>query len=407
MYGVIAQKERKTTGRRVAMTMKQKARDGKNPVIKPPFGYKKENKDHLVPDPDTAPVYREMVARFLNGWGKKRICNWLNEAGITTNAGKPWLPASITVVLRNPVYLGHTFWGTTKMVMGPNGRAKNVARPENEWVFKENTHEALISKDDWDAVQALMNDRKVESNSGAVKGKKFTKRYPLVGYLRCGICGSHLYGHKFTKRPKNKPVYHNHYYTCHREFGYCDLPYQRQNDLETKVNRAILGLISDPQLIQQQVAENSHLYVEGMDDLKVKRAEMAQKLDKLVAGSKRLGMDRVMGTVTEREFSEQMAMIREVRQQLEEDLAKLDKQLSRADNAEAQGERIATVIRELVLPNDPGVTDDVMEQLYFLLLRRVLVARDGSINIQWTFDPDEATQTLKEAQEALRKQRTG
>jgi DNA invertase Pin-like site-specific DNA recombinase len=397
MYGVIAQKERKTTGRRVAMTMTQKAKDGKNPVIKPPFGYRKSlaNKDLLEPDPERAPYYREMVTKFLNGWGKKKICNWLNERGVLTNLGKPWLPASINVVLRNPVYLGHTFWGTTKIVKGQNGRAKIVARPDDEWVFKENTHEALISREEWDQVQAMFTTRKEAANSSADKGRKFTKKYPLVGYLRCGLCGSHMYGHKFTKRPKGKPVYHNFYYTCHREFGHCDLPYQRQQDLERKVNQAILDLVSDPAIIRQQVAQQSHLYVEGMDELKVKREELAKQLEKLVKGSKQLGMDRVMGTINEQEFAEQMEMIREVRRQVEEELARLDKQLSRADNADAQAEKIVAAIRELVLPADPGETDEVMEQMYFLLLRRVVVARDGSLDIQWTFESEEDMENLR------------
>jgi len=391
LYGVIAQKERKTTGRRVAMTMKQKAKDGKNPCIKPPFGYikTKENKDQLVPDPERAAVYRELVVKFLAGWGKKKLCNWLNEQGIYTTMGKPWLPASINVVLRNPVYLGHTFWGTTKMVKGANGRAKVVARPESEWVFNANTHEPLIDKETWDQVQALFVERKVVTNEG-VKGQRFTRKYPLVGYLRCGLCGSHMYGHRFTKRPKGKPAYHNFYYTCHREFGHCKLPYQRQQDLERKVNQQILDLVGDPDIIRAQVAKQSHLYVEGMDELKAKREELSKKFEKLVAGSKQLGMDRVMGTITEAEFAEQMSMIREVRKQVEEDLAKLDKQLSRADNADTQAERVVAAIRELVLPSDPGVTDEVMEQLYFLLLRRVVVEAEGEPVLQWTFSADES-----------------
>lgn len=396
MYGVIAQKERKTTGRRVAMTMKQKAKDGKNPCISVPFGYTKykENKDLLVPDPERAPVYREIVAKFLNGWGKKRICNWLNEQGILTNKGKPWLPASINVVLRNPVYLGHTFWATTKLVKGANGRAKLVARPQEEWVFKENTHEALISKEEWDLVQALFTTRKELSTNPGEKGQKFTKKYPLVGYLRCGLCGSHLYGHKFTKRPKNKPAYHNYYYTCQREFGPCKLPYQRQEDLERKVNQAILDLVSDEAIIRQQVAQQSHLYVEGMDEARAQREELSKRLEKLVEGGKRLGMDRVMGTITEQEFGEQMSMIREVRRQVEEELARLDKQLSRADNADSQAERIVAAIRDLVLPSDPSVTDEVMEQLQFVLLRRVVVAADGTLDIKWAFDLDGALEDV-------------
>lgn len=390
MYGVIAQKERKTTGRRVAMTMKQKAKEGKNPCIRPAFGYRKKDKDHLEPDPEQAPIYREIVTRFLNGWGKKRLCNWLNDAGITTAIGKHWTPASLTVILRNPVYLGHTFWATTKIVKGQQGRAKIVARPEDEWVFKENTHEPLLEREEWDQVQALLTGR-ADQASGSVKGQKFTKKYPLVGYLRCGKCGSHLYGHRFTKRPKNKPVYYNYYYTCHREFGHCDLPYQRQETLEAKVNQAIMELVSDPAIIRQHVRQQTHLFVDGMEELKARRAELGQRLEKLVEGSKRLGMDRVMGVVTEREFAEQMAMIREVRRQVEEDLARLDKQLGRVDNLDVQVERIVAAIQALVLPTDPTVTDEVMEQLYFLLLRRVVVQPSGELNVTWTFEPDEAS----------------
>jgi DNA invertase Pin-like site-specific DNA recombinase len=302
MYSVIAQKEQKTAGRRVAMTMRQKAKDGKNPCIKPPFGYRKENKDTLIPDPERAPYYKEMVAKFLAGWGKKRICNWLNEAGVYTNMGNPWLPSSINVVLRNPVYLGHTFWCTTKMVKGANGRAKVVARPEKEWVFKENTHEPLIERETWDAVQALFAERKSENDSG-IKGQKFTKKYPLVGYLRYGPCGNLMYGHKFTKRPKGKPVYHNYYYTCHRQFGHCGLPYQRQQDLERRVNQAILDLVGDPEIIREQVSKQSHLYVGGMDDLRAKREELSTKLEKLIAGNKRLGLELALENITEQEYA--------------------------------------------------------------------------------------------------------
>jgi hypothetical protein len=66
-------------------------------------------------------------------------------------------------------------------------------------------------------------------------------------------------------------------------------------------------------------------------------------------------------------------MIREVRKQVEEDLARLDKQLGRADNTDTQAERIVAAIRELVLPSAPNVPDEVMEHLYFSLVRRVVV----------------------------------
>lgn len=53
-----------------------------------------------------------------------------------------------------------------------------------------------------------------------------------------------------------------------------------------------------------------------------------------------------METITEAEFAEQMSMIREVRKQVEEDLARLDKQLSRADNADTQAEGLVSRLQE-------------------------------------------------------------
>ena len=42
------------------------------------------------------------------------------------------------------------------------------------------------------------------------------------------------------------------------------------------MNQAILDLVSDPEIIRQQVAQQSHLYLEGMDDLRAKREELSR-----------------------------------------------------------------------------------------------------------------------------------
>lgn len=388
MYGVIAQKERKTTGRRVAMTMTQKAKEGRNPCIKPAFGYRKREKDYLEPEPVTAPVYKEIIARWLSGWGKKRICTWLNDQGVKTSNGKAWTAPSLTVVLRNPVYLGHTFWNTTRIVKGANGRAKVVARPENEWIVRENTHEPLIDRPTWDAVQRLLNARNA-AYQGSQHRFKTSKKYPLVGYLYCGLCGSKLYGHRFTKRPKNRPVYYNHYYVCHQQYGSCHLPYQRREELEEQVNRRILELVTTPDLMRDRVARSAHHLVAGFDDLRRRRESLQAELERLAEGVKRLGVDRVMGTVTEREFAEQMAVVREMREQKEGELRQIERQLAAVDGAGAMVDRILEAIREHVLPRDPRETNEAMEHLYFLMLRRVRVMPDGELEVEWAFDPVE------------------
>ncbi len=390
MYGVIAQKERKTTGRRVAMTMTQKAKEGRNPCLRPAFGYCKRDKDFLEPDPESAPVYREIIARWLGGSGKKKICTWLNDAGIRTGLGRSWTAPSLTVVLRNPVYLGHTYWATTRIVKGGNGRAKVVARPQNEWVCRENTHPPLLDRTTWDAVQALLDSRSAEH--GASKHRfKVTKTYPLVGYLYCGMCGSKLYGHKFTKRPKKRPVYHNYYYVCFQQHGSCNLPYQRREVLEEHVNRRILEIVADPEIMRAHVARNAYQVMEGLDELRQRRSVLAAELERLAEGIKRLGVDRVMGAVTEREFAEQMSVIRPLREEKEAELARLDKQLAQVDGADAMVDRIVAAIKDFVLPQDPRETNEAMEQLYFLLLQRIVVLGNGELDIKWAFAPFEPT----------------
>ena len=54
----------------------------------------------------------------------------------------------------NEVYLGHMVQGKTEKV---NYKVKkHTAKPEEEWIKVENTHEAVVSADDFAVVQRLL-----------------------------------------------------------------------------------------------------------------------------------------------------------------------------------------------------------------------------------------------------------
>ena len=129
-----------------------------------PFGYQKDpaDKHHLIPD-ERAPIVKRMFQMALEGKTCFAIAKTLEEEQIPTprayvmqETGKyatgererhPYAWSKITVnhVLSNPIYLG-------KMVSQKNQTKsfkdkRIVARPEEEWIVVEGTHQALIDQE--------------------------------------------------------------------------------------------------------------------------------------------------------------------------------------------------------------------------------------------------------------------
>ena len=86
-----------------------KAREGKTNVASPAYGYMlSEDKQYLVINPETAPIYQLIVDKYLDGWGQLKICKYLNAKGIKTKRGKEiWSTNSI----RNNFNKSGLSWG--------------------------------------------------------------------------------------------------------------------------------------------------------------------------------------------------------------------------------------------------------------------------------------------------------
>jgi len=162
LHGGLAQKERKTTSSRVKVTQLMKAKEGKTNVPLPAFGYMlSEDRQYLVVNPKTAPIYKQIVEKFLSGWGQLKIAKWLNEQGIPTRRGGQWSTNAVRTVLLNPVYLGITIYNATTLIRDSKGKQKRVVRPKEEWIIKENTHEPLLTEEVFNKIQIIMKQRRV------------------------------------------------------------------------------------------------------------------------------------------------------------------------------------------------------------------------------------------------------
>ena len=135
-------------------------------------------------------------------------------------------------------------------------------------------HEALVSKETWDAVQALF-DRRVETKQHRIKHD-----FAFTGFIRCGHCGCGLVGEL------KKQKYVDSHCTGHR--GKCEEPYAREEVMQEQFAAALKELVIPPAVLKwlQESVSEADLNEQAARDREVKRLEeqhrrLLSKLDVL------------------------------------------------------------------------------------------------------------------------------
>lgn len=209
---VINSQYAKECSRKTKQAHRALAKEGKFIGSRAPFGYIKDPKDrhHLLVDEEAASVVRSIFKMFCDGIGYVRMTKILREKKILNpqayfNKNNPdyyksdywrqnfdWHATSIRVILNNPVYLGQTTFGRTK-VKGKT-KKKKVATEESEWIVVENTHEPIIDKATWNLAHDIMKNRRRETKSGETQ--------MFAGLVKCSDCGSALNVSRNAKKGK-------------------------------------------------------------------------------------------------------------------------------------------------------------------------------------------------------------
>lgn len=174
-----------------------------------PFGYAKspENKNRLVIDEEAAAIVRDMFRWKLDGCSLSAIVKRLNAQGIPVPSAyyrqkfpckskKPprntgWHENVVKRILCNPVYLGHMVNGMSRTRPELGYSTERLSR--EQWIIVENTHEPIISQQDFDAVAEMFH----------ISAEKFYKDYGkyadlpdtenvLKGFVFCKHCGRAL-----------------------------------------------------------------------------------------------------------------------------------------------------------------------------------------------------------------------
>ncbi len=183
----------------------------------PSYGYQKDPNDHnkLIVDREAANVVRRIYRMFLAGNSILGITRHLNDAGIVNpstykrehginkNGSKSvsslWIDTTVRRILSNRMYVGDMVQKRYEVV----SYKIHVGKPtkQSDWIIVENTHEAIISREDFENVQALLKrDTRVSSDQ---------KLSVFAGFLKCADCGRAM-----NKKTIIQPYKRYDYYVC-------------------------------------------------------------------------------------------------------------------------------------------------------------------------------------------------
>lgn len=161
---------------------------------KAPYGYSKaqENKNKLVINVEQSKVVQKIFNMFDSENSLKDIAEKLKQEKIycpdyydfggAKNGDYNWGSDTIKRILRNKVYIGHTEYGKKINLSYKSKKVKNV--PRENWQIVENTHEPIITKEQFERIQTKLDLRK------KTKHKKYS--WMLNGLVICKECGSKM-----------------------------------------------------------------------------------------------------------------------------------------------------------------------------------------------------------------------
>lgn len=194
-----------------------------------------------------AEIVKTIFDLYLKSYGLRSIANKINHRGFRTKRGNTFSTDAIKQILQNPVYAGMVRFNNYVDWAKKRRRGKN----ENP-ILVEGQHEAIISKEQWDAVKVKMKQR---SYTPKVLGDGSNI---LTGLVKCPQCGSSTIASNTTNRLKDGTKRQIRYYSC-QQFRYkgssvCSANSVRADDIEERVKSEILKLLNQPFILKKVVA---------------------------------------------------------------------------------------------------------------------------------------------------------
>ena len=386
-----------------------RSRQGKFCGGQPPLGLMRdpEEKGHLILDPDTAPTIRKIYDLALNGWGCMRIAKQLMEDKIPITRVKgntecdvnyySWGSARISHILRNPFYKGaHLVCRTHQK--GIRSNTYDII-PREEWEVLEGCHEAIVSPEDWEKVQELIDRR-----PPIMEGNACPFYNLFHGIIYCATCGKSMQVRyeKVGRTGKNRftgeerePI-DKAYYICqtYNRLGKdaCTSHKVEARDLYNLVLKDIQELaamaLKDVESFYQRISSRmERRYLADASEMEKERERLEARNREIDDMFLNLYTDKAKGILSEQRFVKLTAAMEREQEENQKQLKELTLSLRRTN---AQESEVSTFIREIrhydaVRELDEGILNRLISRILVGEVKKVDGEKFQEIKIIYNF----------------------
>lgn len=209
----------KDISRKVSTALKSQMSDGTFHHRNLPYGYMwSENRESIIVDEEVSD-YVKMIFRWkLEGVSAYAMCKKLDELnaplpearklenGVRSGSGvlaTQWAKSTLYGILVNPHYVGDSVFGKSERALYKGIKYKKIKDEESLFTFP-NTHPALISREDFKAIQEILEKDSLarQTKMAESDNKRATMVDLFSGKTFCADCGRKMY----FKR--HKDIYH-------------------------------------------------------------------------------------------------------------------------------------------------------------------------------------------------------
>ena len=375
----------KDTSKKINSVLQSKRQQGEY-LGTAPYGYKKDpdNKYHLIIDEEAAEVVRTIFRKFLEGMGTMQIADYLSEQKIPIpsdynkrNRGNKtityglWAQSTVRFILSNEIYTGTVVQGKRKKVSFKSKKFVDV--PEENWIRKEDMHEAIISKDEFKRVSRLLEE---------TKGSRVVQNdYLFKGLLKCFDCKGYI---GIRSPDKNGNIYGRcQRYGRYGKFDICsphNFNYQVFEENMLQVLKEVCRQYSDKKRLEE-IAKNSKSKQDKEMDLKNKLKTYNTEIEKQNRKLELLYEDRLSEIITVESYIENANKIKSEIIDLQNRIKEINNELNGEESKNNKNERLDKLVDEFLNMESP--TKEIIREF----IERIEIHSDKQVDIYFNFKP--------------------